>query len=149
MESPKLFRGRVDDQGKLVVLEVGRWAGVLTKLRGKAVQVSISAEPQTHTRSQRGWYRAVIVPEVAAFLSEAKGYVISNEQAHELLKQAFIGVLTVEVAGVVTTVGISTKTLPPAEFSDFCTSILAHFAGLGLEIPTPEDYWSDKRPVSA
>jgi hypothetical protein len=138
------FRARVDEQSRLVFREAGRWAGVLLNLRGKEVEVCITPEPKTHTRSQRGWYRASIVPEVAAFLSEAKGYQISKEQAHELLKQAFIGVLTVEVAGVATVVGISTKTLDPAQFSDFCTAILAHFAGLGLVIPTPEDFWARK-----
>jgi len=147
MDAPKpapVFRARVDEQSKLVVLEVGRWAGVLARLKGKAVEVSITAEPRTHTRSQRGWYRASIVPEVAAFLSEAKGYPISKEQAHELLKQAFIGIVTVEVGGIALTVGISTKTLDPGQFSDFCTGILAHFAGLGLVIPTPEDYWGER-----
>jgi len=140
-----IFRARVDEQSKLVMREVGRWAGVLAKLKGREVEVSISAEPRTHTRSQRGWYRASIVPEVAAFLSEAKGYVISKDQAHELLKQAFVGIMTIEVNGIASTCGISTKTLDPAQFSDFCTAILAHFAGLGLVIPTPEDYWGERR----
>lgn len=151
MDAPRpvtVFRARVDEQSKLVVREVGRWQGYLAKLRGKDVEVQIRLERKAHTRSQRGWYRAVIVPEVAAFLSEAKGYVISNDQAHELIKQAFIGVLTVEVAGVVTTVGISTKTLDTAQFADMCTAIMAHFAPLGLVIPTPEDYWAKAKPSS-
>ena len=145
MTTPSTFRARVDEQSKLVVREAGRWAGLLSKLKGREVEVTICAEPKTHTRSQRGWYRVSIVPEVAAFLSEAKGYPISKDQTHELLKQAFVGVITAEVNGVITTVGISTKTLDPAQFSDFCTAILAHFAGLGLVIPTPEDYWGDRR----
>lgn len=141
---PHTFRARIDEQGKLCPKEVGRWHGFLARFKGRDVEVVLQAERKEHTRSQRGWYRAVIVPEVAAFLSEAKGYVISKDQAHELLKQAFIGILTVEINGVVTTSGISTKTLDPAQFSDMCTAILAHFAGLGLVIPTPDDFWSKR-----
>lgn len=139
---PQTFRARIDEQGKLVPREVGRFAGFLSRFKGRDIEVRLQAERKAHTQSQRGWYRASIVPEVAAFLSEAKGYPISRDQAHELLKSAFIGVVAVEVNGVAATVGISTKTLDTAQFSDFCTAILAHFAGLGLVIPTPEDFWS-------
>lgn len=135
------FRAHVDDSGKLIVREVGRWAGVLFKLKGKDIDVILRPEQQTHTRSQRGWYRASIVPEVSAFLSEAKGYPISRDQTHELLKAVFIGTVTIEVNGIKVDVPISTKTLDPGKFSDFCTAILAHFAELGLVIATPEDYW--------
>jgi hypothetical protein len=144
MSRPAIFRAKVNDQGQLMPAEVGRWAGVLSKLKGQTVEVELRTEPKTHTRSQRGWYRASIVPEVAAFLSEAKGYVISKDQSHDLLKRVFIGTVEFEVNGVIETVAISTKTLDPAAFSDYCTAILAHFAGLGLIIATPEDFWTRK-----
>jgi hypothetical protein len=148
MSKPAIFRACVDPQGKLVVREVGRWAGVLCKLAGQSIEVELRTEPKTHTRSQRGWYRASIVPEVAAFLSEAKGYVISKDQSHDLLKRVFIGTVEFEVNGVIETVAISTKTLDPGQFSDYCTAILAHFAGLGLVISTPEDFWRKPSEVA-
>ena len=137
------FNATVKD-GRLAWSDPGRAAGFLAKCAGKRLKVTVELEERSHTQSQRGWYRAAIVPEVAAFLSEAKGYVISNEQAHELLKSAFIGTVAIEVNGVRVDVPVSTNTLDPGKFADYCTAILAHFAGLGLEIPTPEDYWSRK-----
>lgn len=136
-----VFRAKVNESGQLAPFEVGRYAGLLSRLKGKVVEIRIGLERKEHTRSQRGWYRAAICPEVAAFLSEAKGYAITPDQAHELLKRTFIGVIETPLGEV----AISTKTLDTAQFSTYCEQIRAYAASeWGLHIQSPDDYWSRK-----
>jgi hypothetical protein len=130
----------VNEQGQLTVKDVGKWAGFLSRLKGKVVEVQVRPERKRRSLNQNSWYWVAVVPAVAQYLSEATGREFSDEQAHYVLKSAFIGVVETPLG----LIPLESKTLTTEEFAAYCEKIRAHCASeWGFTIPGPEAYWSD------
>jgi len=117
---------------KLSELRVQTW---LAAWQGRAVLVTI--EPERKRRSLRAnrRYFGCIVPWAAEILSVSRDVPISSDQAHYVLKSAFLGVEETPLGPVPK----RTKDLTSAEFSQYCERITAHFAAEGYQLPALED----------
>jgi hypothetical protein len=130
------FAARVTPKGELVFADPPAWRFVLQRWKGRDVVVEIAPPRRDRTNRQNRWYRGVIVPAVAEELSRNRPLPLSNDQAHHVLKCAFIG--TEETA--LGPAPISTKTLTTVQFSDYCERIRAHAASeWGRNIPSPDE----------
>lgn len=132
------FRGHVDKRGLLILDEPGRWAGVLAAWKGRAVSVEIEAVRMQRSSAQNRWYWGVIVPAVADYLSAGRALPISRDDAHYLLRGAFLGREPSPhgLGGLPK----STRTLTTDEFGTYCERIQAHAASeWALNIPSPGD----------
>lgn len=130
---PERFGGKVD-AGKLVLDDPVRWTGALARLAGQRVFLTVERERIQRTTQQNRWYWGMVVPLVADFLSQGRELPLSNDQAHYVLKSAFLGVDETPLGPVPK----STRKLSVEEFSTYCEKIVSHAAAeWGLNIPAP------------
>ena len=133
MDGPKpspIFRGRVDEQGKLQPREVGRFAGHLAKLRGKDVEIIVRRESKTRSQNSNRFYWGVII----AAGSEWSGY--EPEEFHVAMKLIHLPrkklVLPTgeEVETVATTHDLSTEA-----FGEYINRVVRWLAEQGVVVP--------------
>jgi len=131
-----IFRGSVTEDGKLELDEPARWLAVLASLRKRIVQVTLERASARRSLRQNRLYWWCIVPSVAEYLSIGRTLPLSDDDAHYVLKRAFLGAETTRLGSYPK----STRTLTTEEFSVYCEKIVAHCASeWGLQIPMPDD----------
>lgn len=131
----------VVDGGKFRPDDAGRWRAWAAYYDKRRVVVTIEAEHKRHSDKQRGWYRAAIVPAYAARLSIGRELPLSNDQAHFVMRGAFLGMVDTPLGPAPT----STRDLDTAQFSTYCERLVAHAATeWGMHIPTPEEWWASR-----
>lgn len=138
------FRARIDADGKIHPQGALAVRRRLAKWAERWVYVTVSLEPKRRSLNQNAWYWVAIVPAVTACLNELRAKdglgPISNDQGHEVMKAAFIGMEETALG----TTPISSATLSTVQFSDYCETIRAHAASeWKVKIPGPEEYWDD------
>lgn len=96
----------------------------------------IEIEPVQKTRSKRQnrYYWGALVPAFAEF------HLISEDDAHELLKQEF-NFKFVKASGKNVKIGKSTASLRVGEFVEYCMRIEQYCNENGIYIPSKEDYY--------
>jgi hypothetical protein len=109
-------------------------AWVLWKGANEGKRVTIRAEVERVTRStkQNSRYWSLVVPVAAEVLSAGREIPLSKDQAHYVLKAAFIGIEET----VLGSVPKSSKELSTAEFAKFCESVeswLLHTHGVSMD----------------
>lgn len=130
------FAARVSPDGRLVLADEPAWKVFLLRWRQRLVSVWVEPFRPTRSNPQNRWYRGVIVPAVAGELSKGRDLPLSNDQAHYVLKAAFIG----QEETALGPTPISTTTLSTVQFSEYCERIRAHAASeWGLNIPSPNE----------
>jgi len=133
MDSPRpapIFRARVDEQSKLVVLEVGRFAGYLSRLRGKTVEVIV--RPELKHRSLKA--NAYLWGVVYAAASEWSGH--DAEELHEVFKGRFLPMRQVVMpTGELLDAPGSTRELDTEAFSEFMRKVIVWLAEQGVHVP--------------
>lgn len=96
--------------------------------------LTLEPERLQRTTQQNRWYWGMVVPLVADYLSQGREVPLSNDQAHYVLKSAFLGVEETPLG----TVPKSTRRLSVEEFSLYCDKIVSHAAAeWGMNIPAP------------
>lgn len=83
MDSPRpapVWRARINEQGQLIPREVGRWAGFLSRLRGRDVEVIVRPERKHRSLNAGRYYWGVVV----AAGSEWSGY--EPQEFHDAMK---------------------------------------------------------------
>lgn len=111
-----------------------RWASALARHAGKRIVVTLQREVLRRTNQQSRWYWSVIVPMVADYLSRNRDLPYSKDQAHYVLKSAFIGVDDTPLGPVPR----SSAALSIEDFSLYCDKIVSHAASeWGMNIPAP------------
>jgi hypothetical protein len=99
------------------------------------VRVTVERERQIRSLKANARYWSCIVPMVAAVLSVSRDVPLSNDQAHHVLKAAFIGTEDTPLGPVPK----SSAGLDTAAFSAYCERIEGHFASeFGASIPNSE-----------
>jgi hypothetical protein len=135
-----MFEGRVTDEGHVRPEHVRETAARLRKWKGRRVLVEVTRYVKRRTNNQLAWYWVAVVPAVADHLSRGRVLPLSKDQAHYVLKAAFIGQEETPLGPA----PISTGTLSAAQFSEYVERIRAHAASeWGLNIPSPDEYWSE------
>jgi len=141
-ESDKIsFSGTIDPKGHVKPDEVGVTRGRLARWIGRRVTVVVSRYVKQRSNNQNAWYWSTIVPTVAGYLSQGRVLPLSNDQAHYVLKSAFIGQEETPLGPV----PCSSAALTTAQFSEYVERIRAHAATeWKLPIPGPGEYWDDE-----
>ena len=133
MDSPRpapIFRARVDEQSKLVVLEVGRFAGYLSRLRGKTVEVIVRPERKHRSLNANRYYWGVVV----AAGSEWSGY--EPEEFHDAMKGVHLPrkQLVLPTGELIDTLA-STHDMDTEAFAEFVRRVIVWLAGQGCPVP--------------
>ncbi len=102
---------------------------------GKRLVLTIKLRKRTAPQNRRYWGKGVLA-QVAEQATSA-GRLYSAEVWHELMKKKFIGLVELPDGSVI---GMSSKNLSTAEFSEFCTRVEAYAATeLGVVFMDLED----------
>lgn len=138
MPRPIEYEARISDRGTLE--PVGpRAAGVVARLqtyRGRAALVSVEVERKRRSLAANRRYWGCIVPFAAEILSVTRDVPLSKDQAHYVLKAAFLGTIDTPLGPVPK----STRNLSDPEFAEYCAKIEGHFNSLGHFLPAE---WED------
>ena len=120
--------------GKVQMDDSLRWTSALARHEGKRVTVTVQREVLRRTGQQNRWYWSVVVPMVADYLSQGRTLPLSNDEAHYVLKSAFIGFDETPLGPVPK----SSAALSIEGFSLYCDKILSHAATeWKMNIPAP------------
>ena len=119
MSEARHFAARVTTDGRLVLADEPAWRFALRRWKGRPVTVALGLFRKNRTSLQNRWYWGVIVPAVAGRLSQGRELPLSNDQAHYVLKAAFIGTEETDLGPV----PCSTRSLTTVQFSDYCERI--------------------------
>lgn len=123
------FHGRIED-GRIRLDERAKFAGLIQKLDGHEISISLKKFRRGRSSNQNGYYWAAVLPIFAEFL----GY--ETDELHDGLKARF---LRRHTDSPVMTIA-STKTLDTAQFSDYVEQVRRLAAELGCVIPDPGEY---------
>jgi len=138
MPQPIEFEARISDRG--AVEPTGpRAARIVAKLqtyRGRQALVTVEPERKQRSLAQNRRYWCSIVPFAREILSVTRDVPLSKDQAHYVLKSAFLGVIDTTLGPVPK----STTRLSTAEFATYCERIEAHFNQIGHYLPAE---WED------
>lgn len=106
----------------------GKLQSELTAFEGKEVEVSIRRKKKYRSSPQNRYYHGVVIPSLR-YAMEAKGYVVSKDEVHELLKHKFLKgqIVNIATGEIIDTIGSTTK-LSTSDFMDFITQIQAYAA---------------------
>lgn len=133
------FTGKVCD-GKLPAALWERINGVLRRLEGKTVIISIREQKRRRSNNQNSYYWGVVVELVTQMFRDAGNYA-DPEDVHDFLKLR-VGklsqVLVMPGGEVVKSLG-STAKLSTTEFELYMDRIRAWAADFGLVIPLPNE----------
>lgn len=119
MPEPRKYAARVSDKGELQIAEPLLWKVQLGRLRGQVVYVTVEGFKTTRSLAQNRRYWGMILPLAADVLSAERPVPFSSEQAHEVLKMAFLG----HEDSPLGPVARSTRKLSVEAFSKFCTDV--------------------------
>jgi hypothetical protein len=95
------------------------WLVWLGKHEGQRVIVTAATEKQRRSTKQNRRYWSLVVPVAAEVLGAGREVPLSKDQAHEVLKFAFLGHEQTALGPVPK----SSKDLTTAEFADYCRRI--------------------------
>jgi hypothetical protein len=136
---PKVeFEATIGAHGELVPVGALATRATVRLQAYKGRQALVTVEPERKRRSlaQNARYWGCIVPFAAEVLSVTRDVPLSKDQAHHVLKAAFIGVEETALGPVPK----STRDLSTAEFAEYCAKVEGHFASLGQYLPQE---WSE------
>ena len=119
MSEPRRFAARVTQEGRLVIAEPLVWKAALARHRGQVVYVLLESLKVNRSTAQNRRYWSLLVPLVAEVLTLGGSFHLSSDQAHEVLKMAFLGHVETPLGNAPK----SSKTLTVEEFSVYCTKI--------------------------
>lgn len=125
-----LFRGQVDENGKLHLLDRSKFLASLLALRNKTVEVEVRKYRRSRTIQQNKFYFGVVLP----ILADHTGY--SADEMHDALKLKFL--LDRERNDELPTVK-STTSLTTQEFIEYIEAIRLLAAEMGVYIPEPNE----------
>lgn len=133
MDAPRpvpIFRARIDEQGKLVPLEVGRFAGYLAKLRGKDVEVIVRPERKHRSLNANRYYFGIVV----AAGSEWSGY--EPEEFHQAMKGIHLPrkQLVLPTGELIETLA-STHDMDTEAFAEFVNRVIRWLSLNGCPVP--------------
>lgn len=129
----------VQDQ-TLAFRSYGKLQTELLALEGKEVEVSIRKKRAYRSSPQNRYYHGCVIPALR-YAMEAKGYIVSKEDVHELLKYKFLKgeLISISTGEVIPTIGSTTK-LTKSDFMDYITQIQAYAAAeYDCIIPEPNE----------
>jgi hypothetical protein len=131
--SESAFGGTVRG-GKVIFDQSLAWTGTLARHEGKRVTVTVRKLSVRRSSNQNRWYWSCVVPFVAECLSVGRALPLSRDQAHYVLKSAFLGTEDTPLGPIPkSTAGLSIE-----EFSAYCERIVAHAATeWGVALPQP------------
>lgn len=130
-------------EGKLVPDDPVAWKGWLLRHAGKRVTVEIELEQPRRSVRANARYWSMLVPLAADVLSIGRVVPLSSKQAHDVLKQVFLGYDRVTGPhGVEALVLKSTAATDTPEFAAYCEKIQAWLAqDHGVRVPEPGEAW--------
>lgn len=133
MEGPRpvpIFRGKVDEQGKLGALEAGRFAGYLARLKGKNIEIIVRPERKHRSLNANRYYWGI----VNAAGSEWSGY--EPEEFHDAMKGIHLPrkQLVLPTGEVIETLA-STHNMDTEAFSEFVNRVVRWLAHQGCPVP--------------
>jgi NinB protein len=133
------FTGKVSD-GRMTKAFWERVCGVICRLDGKQVIVSIREVKRRRSNNQNAFYWGVVVEMVTQMFRDAGNYV-DPEDVHDFLKLRvgkLAQVIVTPDGEVVKSIG-STAKLSTVEFEMYIEKIRAWAAGFDLLIPLPNE----------
>jgi hypothetical protein len=137
MEGPRptpIFRARVNEQGGLCPVEVGRWFGYLAKMKGKQVEVIVRPERKHRSMSQNRYLWGVVY----AAASEWSGH--DSEELHQVFKARFLpGRQIVLPTGELLDGPGSTADLSMEDFSAYVSKVIRFLAEQGVHVPSADE----------
>lgn len=129
----RTFGGAVKG-GKVELDDKVGWAALLARLDGKRVVVEVAVHSERRSSQANRWYWSCVVPLAAEALSVDRQVPLSKEQAHYVLKSAFLGIEETTLGPVPK----STSKLTTTQFWEYCEKIVAHCASeWGMAVPMP------------
>lgn len=130
---PRFF-GSVCETGKLVLDDQPRWLGLLGRLRGRRVVVTLAAEKKARSlRANR--YLWGVVYEI---LSSWSGH--DPEEIHEAMKARYLPKREITLpTGEVLELPGSTAALSTADFAIYIERVKAFAAQSGCYVPAPNE----------
>lgn len=115
-------------EGRFVTADV---QSLIRRYEGKQVEVSIRDRRHYITRSQRGWYRGVMIPLIAHEIRSRggqgpRGGPPTDQEVHQMLAQKFLrrSVLLDADSGEAEDVVVSTEDLSVLEMSEYIEQIM-------------------------
>ncbi len=91
MAQPRKYAAKVSDTGELQLAEPLIWRAALSRLKGQVVYVIVEKLRANRSLQANRRYWGMVVPLAAEVLSVTRDIPLSSEQAHEVLKYAFMG----------------------------------------------------------
>ncbi len=113
---------------------------VIRRFEGKRLKVTIAKYKRQRSHRQNAYYWGVVIPYVLDMFIEY-GNDVTKDDCHAYLKQ-HVGKLFKEVegpGGEIQTIVRSSTELSTGEWEDFMEKIRAWSAGVGLQIPLPNE----------
>lgn len=133
----KIFTGKVDDSGTLIVDQTDKLSKWLHFLSGNDVEITVKKPVKRRSSGQNGYYWGVVVDKI----SEAMG--LTPDETHEFLKRKFLKE-DVTVDGKVYHLTRDSSSINTVEWEDFmknCRVWASH--EFGLWIPKPNEVVRD------
>lgn len=121
----------------------GKLQSQLVAFEGKEVEVEIRKKKRYRSNPQNRFYWGVVIPSIK-YAMESKGFIVTKDQIHELLKFKFLKgeIISVATGEVIPTLG-STTNLSTSDFMDYITQIQVYAASeLDCIIPEPNESMS-------
>jgi len=137
MDAPKpapIFRARVDEQGKLVPREVGRWAGYLARFKGRDVEVIVRVERKHRSLKANAYLWSVVYAAAA----EWSGH--EPKELHQVLKRMFLPPhkLVLPTGEEIEAPG-STRELDTEQFGLYVNKVVRWLAEQGVHVPASSE----------
>lgn len=123
-------RGRLKD-GKLIMDSDKYFRGMLFNFEDCPVRVIVERIRKEHSKQQRGYYRAVVLPMIAEYVGE------TPERLHTIFKEKYLREKVLWRGGEMY-VPRSTEELSSNEYAEYLTNVLLEAADLGIVIPEPD-----------
>lgn len=131
------------DKGQLWFDEPGRFAGLMAKLKGERLRVTIEKPPSLRTLAQNALLWAThttaalqvkekLYEEGIAAMEEYTGH--SKEELHEIMKARYCPEKEIAVPGWEPVLVKSTRLLSSQEMSEFYERCVADYAQHGIEV---------------
>lgn len=131
--------GRIDDDGKLILLDKELLTDWIIQHPGKNIEIEIKLKRKQRTLLQNAYYHGVVVAKVHEALRDL-GHDVDEEETHELLKAKFNSMQIVNGDGVVEEIPRSTKGMDTIDMMVFIEKIQRWAAEyLGITIPNPNE----------
>lgn len=129
-----MFRAKVNEQGQLAPFEVGRYAGMLARLKGKTVEVIVRPERKHRSMNANRYYWGIVV----AAGSEWSGY--EPEEFHQAMKGIHLPrkQLVLPTGEQIETLA-STHDMDTEAFGEFVNRVVKWLAEQGCYVPASSE----------